>query len=44
MTRKNVFQIRLTDAEMEKLRGYAANKQISIAEVLRECIKKLRNQ
>ena len=42
MVRKNIFQIRFTDEEMEALKQYAAFKQISIAEVIRDCVKKLK--
>ena len=42
MVRKNVFTMRFTDEEMELLKEYADAKQISIAEVIRDCVKKLK--
>ena len=43
MTRPNVFNIRLSDQELEKLKAYAEFKQVSPAEVLRDYIKRLPN-
>jgi hypothetical protein len=41
MARLNVFNLRLSDEELEKLKAYAEIKQISPAEVLRDYIKRL---
>jgi hypothetical protein len=41
MARLNVFNLRLSDEELEKLKAYAETKQVSPAEVLRDYIKRL---
>lgn len=41
MARTNVFNLRLSDEEMQRLKDYAESKQISPAEVLRDYIKRL---
>jgi hypothetical protein len=41
MTRPNVFNLRLSDEEFQKLKVYAEAKQVSPAEVLRDYIKRL---
>jgi len=43
MARPNVFNLRLSDEEFQKLKVYAESKQVSPAEVLRDCIKRLPN-
>jgi hypothetical protein len=43
MARPNVFNLRLSDEELEKLKVYAEFKQVSPAEVLRDYIKRLPN-
>ncbi|MCA2656537.1 MAG: DNA-binding protein [Microcystis sp. M015S2] len=39
MSRPNILQVRLSDEELEKLKRYAQQKQISAAEVVRDWIK-----
>jgi hypothetical protein len=41
MTRPNVFKVRLSDEELQKLEAYAESKQLSAAEVVRDLIKRL---
>jgi hypothetical protein len=41
MARLNVFNLRLSDQELDDLKSYAESKQISPAEVLRDYIKRL---
>lgn len=41
MARTNVFNLRLSDEEMQRLKAYAESKQMSPAEVLRDYIKRL---
>ncbi|MGH8003014.1 MAG: hypothetical protein ACREPR_27175 [Brasilonema sp.] len=41
MSRPNVFKVRLSDEELEKLNSYAQIKQISNAEVVRQLIQQL---
>jgi flagellar biosynthesis/type III secretory pathway M-ring protein FliF/YscJ len=41
MSRPNILQGRLSEEELERLRRYAVQKQISAAEVVRDWIKKL---
>ncbi|NJR60867.1 MAG: DNA-binding protein [Cyanobacteria bacterium CRU_2_1] len=41
MARQNVFNLRLSDEEFQRLKDYAASKQVSPAEVLRDYIKRL---
>jgi hypothetical protein len=41
MARPNVFKVRLSDEELQKLEAYAESKQVSSAEVLRDYIKRL---
>jgi len=43
MVRPNVFNLRLSDEEFQKLKVYAESKQVSPAEVLRDYIKRLPN-
>jgi hypothetical protein len=43
MARPNVFNLRLSDEELQNLKAFAASKQISPAEVLRNYVKKLPN-
>jgi hypothetical protein len=43
MARPNVFNLRLSDEEFQKLKVYAESKQVSPAEVLRDYIKRLPN-
>ncbi|MBA2749400.1 MAG: DNA-binding protein [Tatlockia sp.] len=41
MSRQNVFNLRLSDEELQRLKLYAESKQVSPAEVLRDYIKRL---
>jgi len=41
MSRTRVYQLRLSSEEWEILQNYAKSKEISAAEVLRNCIKEL---
>jgi hypothetical protein len=41
MARTNVFNLRLSDEELERLKVYADSRQVSPAEVLRDYIKRL---
>lgn len=43
MTRPNVFNIKLSDEELERLKAYAESKQISAAEAIRQYISRLPN-
>ncbi len=42
MARTNVFKVRLTDEELEILKAYAKEKQITTAEVVRQYIQQLK--
>lgn len=44
MARPNIFKVRLSDEELQKLEAYAELKQISSAEVVRDLIKRLPQQ
>jgi hypothetical protein len=39
--RPNIFRVRLSDEELQKLETYAESKQISSAEAIRDFIKRL---
>ena len=41
MTRPNVFNIKLSDDELDRLKAYAESKQISAAEAVRQYISRL---
>lgn len=41
MARTNVFNLRLSDEEFQRLKDYANLKQLSPAEILRDYIKRL---
>jgi hypothetical protein len=41
MARQNVFNLRLSDAEFQRLKDYAESKEVSPAEILRDYIKRL---
>jgi hypothetical protein len=41
MARQNVFNLRLSDEEFQRLKDYAESKQVSPAEILRDYIKRL---
>jgi hypothetical protein len=41
MARTNVFNLRLSDEELERLKRYAESKQVSPGEILRDYIKRL---
>ncbi len=41
MARSNVFQVRLTDEELQWLKDYAESKQLTAAEVLRQYVQTL---
>ena len=43
MQRSKRFPLDLTDEEFEKLKAYAASKDVSMAHILREYIKRLPN-
>jgi hypothetical protein len=42
MSRAKMLPIRLTDEEYELLKAYADAKNLSMAEVVRDCIKRLK--
>ena len=41
MSRNHVFNLRLSDEEIQRLKNYAVSKQLSPSEILRDYIKRL---